>query len=156
MTTQSYTSSSALSSSEPNTDTRQALLRRVLYGNVAFSVLSAGVFFFAGEQIATFLGIADILIFDLINGVSFISLMSIGLALFAIDVLFVATRNPINLKYAWMIAVADFIWVALSWLLLATGVIAFSDAGNWAVLIIADIVLLFGIAEVVGIRRITR
>lgn len=156
MTTQTYISTSTPSSIETATDNRESLLRRVLYGNVAFSVFSAGLFFFAGEQVAFFIGIADTMVFDLINGVSFISIMSIGLALFALDVLFVATRQPINIKFAWMIAVADFIWVALSWLLLATGAIPFSDAGNWGVLIIADIVLMFGIAEVVGIRRITR
>lgn len=156
MTTQTYTSSSALSSTDTHTDIHDELLRRVLYGNVAFSLISAGLFFFASEQIASFIGIADTMVFDLINGVSFISIMSIGLAIFALDVLFIATRKPINIKYAWMIAVADFIWVALSWLLLITGAIPFSDAGNWGVLIIADIVLMFGIAEVVGIRRITR
>jgi hypothetical protein len=156
MTTHTYTSSSTLSSTDTHTDIRDGLLRRVLYGNVAFSVLSAGLFFFAGEQVASFIGIADTMVFDLINGVSFISVMSIGLAIFALDGLFVATRKPINIKYAWMIAVADFIWVALSWLLLATGLVSFSDVGNWGVLMISDIVLMCGITEVVGIRRITR
>ena len=156
MTTQTYTSTPSMSSSKATTDTRGSLLRRVLYANVAFSVASASLFFFAGEQVATFLGIADTMIFDMINGTSFISILSIGLAIFALDVLFVATRKPLNVNYAWMVAIADFIWVALSWILLATGAIPFSDAGNWAVLLIADVVLMFGIIEVVSIRRINR
>lgn len=156
MTTQTVTSTRPIASSETNLMQRDSLLRRVLYGNVAFSVTSAGLFFFAGEQVASFIGIADTMIFDVINGTTFITLLSIGLAIFALDVLYTATRKPINTNYAWMIAIADFIWVAGSWLLLATGAIPFSDTGNWAVLIISDVVLLFGIAEVVGIRRMTR
>jgi len=156
MTSQTITSTTAVAPSDTNINQRNSLLRRVLYGNVAFSVASAGLFFFASEQVASFIGIADTMIFGVIDGNSFITLLGIGLAIFALDVLFVATRKPINVNYAGMIAIADFIWVAGSWLLLATGAIPFSDAGNWAVLIISDIVLLFGIAEVVGIRRITR
>ena len=154
MTTQAYTSKGP--SLKIESDGRETLLRRVLYGNVVFSVISASLFFFASEQVASFIGIADTLVFDIINGVSFISLLSLGLAFFAFDVLFVATRKPINIQMAGVIAIADFIWVAGSWLLLATGAIPFSDMGNWAVLIVSDIVLIFGIAEVVGIRRITR
>ncbi len=156
MTTQTVTSTQSMASSDTNTRQGDSLLRRVLYGNVAFSVASAGLFFFAGEQVASFIGIADTMIFGVIDGNSFITLLSIGLAIFALDVLYIATRKPINIKYAWMITIADFIWVAGSWLLLATGAIPFSDAGNWGVLIISDIVLLFGVAEVVGIRRMTR
>ena len=156
MTTQTYTSSSTLTSTEATINQSESLLRRVLYGNVAFSVVSGGLFIVASTQVASFSGIAESMIFNIINGTSLIVLLGIGIALFALDVLFVATRQPINVKYAWMIAIADFIWVAVSWLLLATGVIPFSDAGNWGVLIISDIVLMFAIAEVVGIRRINR
>jgi len=155
MTTQTLTSST-LTSTDTITSQRESLLRRVLYGNVIFSVISGGLFIIASEQIASFIGIGDNMVFNLINGASLISIIGIGIALFALDVLFVATHKPINVKYAGMIAIADFIWVGLSWLLLATGVIPFSDAGNWGVLIISDIVLMFAIAEVVGIRRIKR
>jgi hypothetical protein len=156
MTTQTYTSTTALSSTDADTNQRESLLRRVLYGNVAFTATSAALFLFAGEQVASFIGIADSMVFNLINGVSFISLLGIGLALFGLDVLFVATRKPISTTYTWMIVAADFTWVVLSWLLLATGAIPFSDAGNWGVLIVSDIVLMFAIADFVGIRRINR
>ena len=154
MTTKTYTSTT--SSDTSITNERETLLRRALYGNVVFSALSAGLFFFAGQQVAEFIGIADAMIFDLISGVNFMTVLSIGLAIFAVDVLYVATRKPISIKQAWGIVIADFIWVALSWLLLVTGAIPFSEAGNWGVLIVADIVLLFGITQIVGIRRITR
>ena len=156
MTSQTLTSTSAVSSTESTISQRDLLLRRVLYGNVEFSVASAGLFILASEQVASFIGIADTMVFNIINGRNFILVLGIGLILFALDVLFVATRKPINVKYAWMVVIADFIWVALSWLLLATGAIPFSNAGNWGVLIISDIVLLFAIAEVIGIRRIKR
>lgn len=153
MATQTYSSSTLSPSADIG---RETLLRRVLYGNVAFSVLSAGLFLFASQQVVEFLGIAGTMVFDLVDGVTFISILGVGIAIFALDVLYVATRKPLSVPQAWMIAIADFVWVALSWLLLATGAIPFSDAGNWAVLIVADIVLIFGIAEVVGIRRILR
>lgn len=135
---------------------RQTLLRRALIGNMLFSTLSAGLFFFGSQSVAEFMGIADVMVFDIINGSSFILLLGLGLAIFAIDLLYMATRPTINTTLAWSIVGADLIWVAASWLLLITGAIPFSDAGNWAVLIVADVVLVFAIVQAVGIRRMTR
>lgn len=153
MTTKTVTSSAG---ETPQANPRETLLRRILYGNVAFSSSSAALFILASQQVAEFIGIANVMVFNLINGVTFIFVLGIGLAIFAADILYAVTRPTLNIKKASSIVVADFIWVVLSWILLATGAVPFSDAGNWAVLIVADIVLIFGIAEIVGIRRITR
>lgn len=154
MATQTTTLSETTATEKRNP--REQLLRWVLIGNIAFSTMSAGLFLLASQGIADFIGISDAMVFDLINGVNFISFLGVGLAGFALYLLYTVTRNPINIRLAWSIVTADVVWVVLSWLLLATGAIPFSTAGNWAVLIIADIVLVFAIAEVVGIRRINR
>jgi len=154
MATQTNTLTDTASSITHNP--RETLIRRVLIGNIAFSSISAGLFLFATESVAEFIGIHEVMVFDLLNGVDFITLLGVGLAIFALYLLFTVTRNPINTGLVWSIVAGDIIWVGASWLLLATGLIPFSDAGNWAVLIIADIVLLFAIAEVIGIRRMNR
>lgn len=153
MTTQTYTSTSLATE---QVDKRQTLLRRALLGNMIFSTLSAGLFFFGSQSVAEFMGIADVMVFDIINGNSFILLLGLGLAIFAIDLLYMATRPTINTTMAGSIVGADLIWVAASWLLLITAAIPFSDAGNWAVLLVADVVLIFAIVQAVGIRRMTR
>lgn len=152
MATSTYSQSTATNIS----NTQASLLRRVLYGNVIFSAVSSILFLLASASVAEFLGITNVSIFGLLDGVRFISFLGIGIALFGMDVLYVATRPMIDTRFAWIIAIADFIWVILSWILLATGVIPFSDMGNWAVLIVSDIVLVFALGEVVGIRRINR
>lgn len=153
MATKTYTSTVSTSD---NVDKRQTLLRRALLGNMIFSTLSAVFFFFGSQAVAEFLGIADVRVFELINGGSFILFLGLGLAIFAVDLLFIATRPSINPGMAWSIVAADVIWVTASWLLLITGAIPFSDAGNWGVLIVADVVLIFAIVQTVGIRRMTR
>ena len=135
---------------------REKLLRRVLIVNVAFSTTSALLFLLANQSVADFIGIADVMVLNLMNGVDFITLIGVGLVGFALYLVYTVTRNPLNIGLVWSIFGADVIWVVLSWLLLATGAIPLSDAGNWSVLIISDIVLMFAIAEVVGIHRINR
>lgn len=139
-----------------NTNPREKFLRWVLISNITFSTISALLFLLGTQSVAEFLGIANTQVLNLINGVDFISFIGVGLVGFALYIIYVVTRNPINTRFVWSIFVADVAWVVLSWILLATGAIPFSDAGNWAVLIIADVVLVFAIAEVVGIRRINR
>ncbi len=137
-------------------DPREKLLRRVLFSNIAFSTASASLFLIANQAVADGAGIADVMLFNLLNGVDFITFIGAGLVGFALYMMYVVTRNPIDTRFVWSIVFSDFAWVGLSWLLLATGAIPFSTAGNWGVLIIADIVLLFAIGQIVGIRRINR
>lgn len=153
MATKTYISTAASSNT---LDTHATLLRRALLGNMIFSTLSAVLFFFGSQAVAEFLGIGDVMVFDVINGGSFILFLGLGLAIFAVDLLFLATRTTINPTFAWAVVAADVIWVAASWLLLVTGAIPFSDAGNWGVLIVADVVLVFAIVQTVGIRRMNR
>lgn len=154
MTTQTASQSSLSAIQERNP--RERLLQRVLYGNAIFSSLSAGTFILGREAVANFAGLNEVTVLGLISGIDFITFIGVGLVGFALYLIFTASRNPLDTRTAWSIVVSDLGWVIGSWLLLVTGAIPFSDGGNWGVLIISDIVLLFAIAQIVGIRRINR
>lgn len=154
MTTQTASSNSMTTSRDRNP--RERLLQRVLYGNAIFSSLSAGLFLLGRDVVTNFAGLNDVTVLGLLNGIDFITFIGVSLVGFALYLLFIASRNPLDTRMAWSIVASDLAWVIGSWILLITGAIPFSDAGNWGVLIISDIVLIFAIAQIVGIRRINR
>ncbi|MEM7030586.1 MAG: hypothetical protein AAF629_13545 [Chloroflexota bacterium] len=121
-----------------------SLLQRALQGNGLFSLLSGLAFIIAANPIATFLG-----------GVSSTVLMAVGVGLliYAADLFFVARQSPIKPLFAWLFIAGDVVWVLASALLLMTDWVAFTNAGWWAVAIIADIVAVFAILQYVGLRR---
>ncbi len=130
-----------------------SLLRNALKGNAVFSTISGLLFTLASSSVAEFIGIADASIFGLVESATFILIIGIGLLLFAGSLLFTATREQVHRSSAWQAILGDFAWVILSYIILVTGAIPFSNTGSWAVLIIADIVLVFGILQWVGLRR---
>lgn len=147
----------SLSQSEPTTVTQSAskasLLRRVLRGNAAFSILSGALIALFSGPVAAFLGIAETPIVGLFSGQVLMLEIGLGVLLFGLAVGFVATRPTINRRWAQAILVADVTWVLLSAALLLGQWLPLTTAGSWAVLIVADIVTAFAIAEYVGLRR---
>ena len=131
--------------SQPSAST--TLLQRALQGNGIFSLLSGLTFILAANPLATFLG-----------GVSPTILMAVGVGLliYAADLFFVARQNPIKSLYVQLFIAADVIWVLGSALLLMTNWVAFTNAGWWAVAIVADIVAVFAILQYVGLKRSSR
>ena len=125
-----------------------ALLRRVLYANSAFSIVSGLIFMLAPAGVADFLGLLGM------AGSTFIAVIGIGILLFAAFVLYTATRERIKPRLAMSIIVMDSAWVLGSAVLLLTGALPLTTAGNWAVLIVADAVSVFAIIEYIGFRRI--
>lgn len=126
-----------------NTD-REQRLRTILYANVAFTAISALVLLLASRVVAQFLGLA--------SG-NFLLALGVGLAIFAADVAWVATRDNLNRSYVTTIAIADAFWVVGSIVLLVGGFVEFTTAGKWAVAIIADIVGIFGVLEFYGLLK---
>lgn len=57
-------------------------------------------------------------------------------------------------RLAWFVITMDSAWVVLSMLLLLTNALDLNTAGNWAVLIQADIVLTLAVLQIIGVRRI--
>lgn len=76
--------------------------------------------------------------------------------IFAAQVFYIASQNPIKpiwVKYA---ITMDVLWVVGSFLLLITNALSLSTIGNWVVLMIADIVLIFATLQFYGLRQMTK
>lgn len=121
------------------------LLRRVLQANMVFSGLSGLLLAVGAGPLSRWLGIPAAWILVVIG---------IGLLGFAWQLFQTAKQSPIDLGQANAILLMDVAWVIGSALLLFTGWVAFSTAGWWAVLLVADVVAAFAILEFVGIRRV--
>lgn len=133
-----------------------ALIRWTLRGNVIFCVAMCLLVFFGMDGIAAYIGFDDVMLFNFISGRAFLMFLVVGVGLFAAFVAYTAYSQPFERTYAWAIFVLDIAWVVVSWLLLATQALPLTTQGSWAVLIVADIVLLFGIVEFVGLRRLNK
>lgn len=142
MTTQAQVQNKIVSSS-----TERSLLKTVLYENSAFSFVSGLLMVSMPYTVADFMGVESATAFQILGVLLFI---------WAADVFFVARQNPLNLTFAWLIIGGDLLWVIGSAVVLLLNPFDFSTEGNWATLIIADIVMVFAIAQFVGIRRLGR
>lgn len=121
-----------------------SLLRRALQGNGLFSVLSGLVLLLGAGPLSTFLGITPALA---------LSISGVILLLYGADLLYVARRDPPRRALAWAAVVLDVLWVVGSALVLWQGWLPLTTAGRWAVILVAEVVGLFAIAQFVGIRR---
>lgn len=124
----------------------KSLLRSALLGNSIFCFLSGMDFVLFSGPIAKFLGVSS---------PSVILVLGILLTAYALVVFSQSRTQPVNLSFARFAIVADVLWVLGSAVLVFTDLVAFTTAGKWAIAIIADIVLVFAIAQYVGLRRIT-
>lgn len=121
----------------------QRLLRKALFANAAFSLLSAVIIVGWQHQLVRWLGIPP-----QFNSIS----LAFVLALFAIWLLVCAVRNQIKLPDARLAAGMD-----LAWVIASVPVVAFTDLtapGKLVVGIVATIVLCFAASQWIGIRRI--
>jgi len=124
---------------------RQRLLRLALTCNALFSLASGLFITLADRFVVHSLGLAD--------GSSLMSL-GIGLIAFAIFLFLSARRPLIRVFLARIIVLMDVLWVICSYALLF--IVPFSFGGTWMVVIVADVVLAFGIAQWLGIRKIRK
>lgn len=126
-------------------NSQHQFLRRVLLTNSLFSAISGSVVAALANPIAEFMGLS-----------SAVPLMLVALALlpFAFGVYRVATQEVLQKSFVRIIFFMDVAWVVASLVLLATNALALTTAGNWAVLIVADAVMLFAIGEYIGLRRL--
>ena len=121
------------------------LLRRSLQGNAWFSSLSGLLFIVASEPIASFLGIAVPWV---------ISLLGLGLILYAVWLLMIARRPRLDQREVWIAIGLDAAWVLSSALLLIADLASLTLAGKWAVGIVADLVAIFAVLQCYGLTRL--
>lgn len=121
------------------------LLRRVLQANSAFSVISGVTLVAAAAPLSRLVGVDQPAI-----------LIGVGVLLlaFAVGLFLNSRREALNETEVVTAIAMDAAWVAGSIILIGLGVL--STAGNWAVAILADVVLLFAILQAIGFRRVRR
>ncbi len=121
------------------------LLRMSLLSNALFSTVSGVAFIVASGPIAAAIGLPypGILV-----------AIGVSLLLFAAGLFTNARRDNVNLTEARVAVALDFAWVVGSAVVIAAGVL--NTTGNWAVAMVADLVLAFAILQYVGIRRMPR
>lgn len=124
---------------------RQRLLRRALLGNALFSVISGVVILAMNRTLVEFLGLP-----------SNASLTALGIGLLGYGgwLLWNARRKKIKIVDAWIAVLLDMVWVVGSYALLFA--VRFSSGGKWAVVLVAEVVFLFGVMQWLGLRRIGR
>ncbi len=122
-----------------------SLLRNALRANAVFSGISGLTMTVGAAQIANLMGTGNTLFYVIIG---------IGLLIFAAD-LFYFTRHPkISATFAWLAIIGDMIWVIASAIILLTDAFNVSVTGQWLLFIVGDIVLIFAIAQYIGLRKL--
>ncbi len=127
-----------------------ALLRRVLLANAAFSAISALACVFAAQAIAGALFATEFSLLGL-SPAEIIFELGIGLLVFATVVALVATRAMLGGRWAKLVIAADLLWVLDSAVLLTVYPGHFSPIGFEIILAAAAIVGLFALGQSLGL-----
>ncbi len=122
---------------------RACLLRKALMGNALFSTLSGLTILLAHGWVLRVLGLSQ--------NVS-LMILGIGLLVFAATLVINARRQQVRTSDAWIAVSMDVAWVLASFVIVF--VAPLSTSGKWIVAGIADVVLLFALLQLAGIRRI--
>lgn len=124
---------------------RSQLLQRALQGNALFSATSGLGFVLAPGWLAQITGIQPALAFTVVG---------IGLLVYAAWLWLQAGKDPVSRNGARVAIAGDSLWVIASIIVLASGILPLTTAGKWGVAVIADVVGLFAILQVIGLRRL--
>lgn len=122
-----------------------SLLRMSLRSNAIFSAISGTVFVTAAGPLSRWIGL---------HQPALIGAIGVSLIVFAVSLIVASRREAMNLAEAWTAVLLDTAWIIGSGIVILTGVL--STQGNWAVAVIADIVLVFAMLQYMGIRRLRR
>ena len=122
-----------------------SLLRRALIGNSIFSTVTGGLLLLLAGTIAEVMGL---------ESAAPLTVLGLVILPFAAGLYYMATRPHIHLTLARFIVVMDFAWVVVSALVLVTNAVPLTSGGRWIILILADLVLVFAVAQVLGLRRL--
>ena len=128
------------------------LLRRTLWGNAVFSVVSGGVLAIFAGPFARAAADAPVSVAGLDLAVLF-ELLGLGVVAFGALCAWVASRPELPQAWARVIFAADLAWVAGSVLVLALPA-TWTMAGFIGIVVVALIVADFVILEYLGLRRL--
>ena len=129
------------------TQSQSNLLRNALRGNSIFSAMSG---------LITAIGASVLVQFMDVGSAALYLVVGIALIIHAV-MLYLNTRTDrINVGFAWYAIIGDVLWVLATAFILLTDSFNLSSEGKWLLLFIGDIVLLFAIAQFLGLRRMNR
>src|SRR5690606_27867573 len=111
-----------------------------------FSALSGFVFLFGARPLAAFMGLPWP---AALMGVGLVTVLYAGL------LLWMTAQPSINRSFARATVALDASWVLASVAILLAGWPPLSVAGNWTIILLAEIVATFAILQAVGLRRAT-
>lgn len=110
-----------------------------------FSFVSGALILAANRTLVEFLGLPS----D-----ASLTALGIGLLGYAGWLQWNARREKIKIVDAWIAVILDMVWVLGSYALLFA--VKFSSGGKWAVVLVAELVFLFGVIQWMGLRRMGR
>jgi hypothetical protein len=125
---------------------RDRPLRTALVANAIFSATTGTLMLAATRPVSDFLGLPYPWI---------AAALGLGLLGFAVQVALSARRTEIGRQKVHRVIGADVAWVLASGLLLVSGLVSFTTAAKWAVLVVADIVAAFAFFQWLGLRKLT-
>jgi len=129
------------------------LLRRTLWGNAVFSVVSGGVLAIFATPFARIAADAPVSVAGLDLAILF-ELLGLGVVAFGALCAWVASRPELPQAWARAIFAADIAWVVGSALVLALPA-SWTTAGFAGIVVVAVIVADFVILEYLGLRKIS-
>jgi len=129
------------------TQNHSSLLRNALRGNGIFSILSGIITAIGAGWLVNYLGAGTTLFFAVIG---------VGLIFHALTLLYNTRGEEVNRMFAWYAIIGDALWVIGTAVILLTDAFNLTVGGKWLLLIIGDIVLIFGIVQYIGLRRMNR
>ncbi len=124
---------------------QSSLLKNAVRGNALFSGLSGTVALLGAQSLAIFTGIDLPVVFYVLG---------IVLIIYAVDLWWVSSREPIDRRFAWAAIILDILWVIGSFAILISGWPVLTIASRWALFFLAEIVGIFAILQYIGLRRI--
>jgi hypothetical protein len=128
------------------------LLRRTLWGNAVFSVISGAVLVACATPFAAWATHAPVSVAGLDLAIVF-ELLGLGVVLFGAVCGWAASRPTLPQGWARMIFAADIAWVAASALVLALPA-SWTTAGIAGIVVVALVVADLAILEYLGLRRL--
>jgi hypothetical protein len=112
-----------------------------------FCVLVGALFLLDANGVNQFMGA---------QSTTFIGALGLGTLLYGFGLLYDVVKGKVNTRLLQVAIGLDVLWVVGSIILLVAAPAALNSEGRWTVLILADIVGIFGIWQYVGLRRLNR
>ena len=129
------------------TKSKASFLTTILRADGIFALVSAAITILAAGPVA-----------DLIELETPIALVILGFVLlgYGAMLLFFADRTPVNRRVAQIAIVLNMLWVVDSYAGLLLGFFPVNTAGKWTIALVAEVVFVFGILEIVALRRLSK